>query len=122
MFRRTAAAVGKSRTERALGCDLFDLPCPGRPRSDKGGSGSDPGGSRAQQTAASLSEITQIPISPAFQATAIYREFSDDTRFSPAGPATSISFASFCAIASANELKSWTTSRKALVPPITFCR
>jgi len=40
----------------------------------------------------------------------------------PPPPATSISLASLFAIASAKELKSWTTIRKALGPPITFCR
>ena len=35
---------------------------------------------------------------------------------------TSISLASLFAIASAKELKSWTTIRNELVPPITFCR
>ena len=47
---------------------------------------------------------------------------SDDTRRSLSGPATSISLASLLAIASAKELKSWTTIRKALDPPITFWR
>jgi hypothetical protein len=52
---------------------------------------------------------------------AIHREFSEDT-CSPAAPrATSISLASLFAIASAKELKSSTTIKKALGPPITFC-
>ena len=52
---------------------------------------------------------------------AIHREFSEDT-CSPAAPrATSISLASLFAIASAKELKSSTTIRKELGPPITFC-
>src|SRR6266851_807766 len=46
----------------------------------------------------------------------------NDTCLSAAARATSISLASLFAIASAKELKSWTTSKKALGPPITFCR
>jgi len=63
MVRSNAAAVGKSYSERALGDDLFDLPCPGRPRGGKSGSASNPGSSSAQQVSAPLSEISQFPIS-----------------------------------------------------------
>src|SRR4029077_9789957 len=48
--------------------------------------------------------------------------FSETTCFPPLPPATSISLASLFAIASAKELKSSTTIKKALGPPITFCR
>ena len=47
---------------------------------------------------------------------------SQDTCSPPGTPETSISLASLLAIASAKELKSSTTIRKALGPPITFCR
>src|SRR5215468_5301008 len=46
---------------------------------------------------------------------------SEDTRFSAVAPATSISLTSFCAIASAKELKSLTTSKNEFGPPTTFC-
>ena len=47
---------------------------------------------------------------------------SKNACFTPAPAATSISLASLFAIASANELKSLTTIRKELAPPITFWR
>jgi hypothetical protein len=47
--------------------------------------------------------------------------FNEDTCSPPPRPATSISLASLFDIASANELKSSTTIRKELGPPITFC-
>jgi hypothetical protein len=77
-------------------------------------------GSRAQQVA-SRREPAQFPI-PRVPAYGNSAGCNKDSCFSAAEPATSISLASLFAIASAKELKSSTTSKKALGPPITFCR